>query len=349
MRVLLASLRQTGGISTYTLSVARGLVEAGHDAVLLDETLEFEGADGRLQVEPLPATWRLPHRLLPLEGLKLRARVHRLAREREADVVHVTNSWLAPRHERLILTAWDPIPGPVARMRAARSRGLQPGEEGVFALADAIAARRAAAVVSVTAPVHEAMRRRGRRSELIPCFIEDSAVDEARAGEGRPNDVLIVGMGIDAPRKGLDLAIEATGITRAEVPDARLLIAGDFMDPGARDRLPDFCEPLGPLPAAELRERFRSAGCLLIASRWEEFGYAGLEALAAGTPVACAPLPAFEGISGGGVFMAERSAPELARAIRRALACTAFDFPDECRASVAVPRLVDLYREMMRE
>jgi glycosyltransferase involved in cell wall biosynthesis len=105
--------------------------------------------------------------------------------------------------------------------------------------------------------------------------------------------------------------------------------------------------PAGLRDPGEVGELLASSGCCLISSSWEEFGYSGLEALAAGTPLACPPLPGFEGLASDGIVVAERRDPQsLATAIRRALEVEWFEFPVSCRSSVALPRIERLYREL---
>jgi hypothetical protein len=149
---------------------------------------------------------------------------------------------------------------------------------------------------------------------------------------------------LDLERKGLDLALHAVSLARDTVPDASLILVGDWIDAGRRNSLPDFCEARGRLDPGEVQAAFAVAGCCLIPSLWEEFGYSGIEALATGIPVACTPLPGYEGLSGGGVFRAMTREPaHLAKEMVSALDASSFEFPAECRASVAVPRILNLY------
>lgn len=112
-------------------------------------------------------------------------------------------------------------------------------------------------------------------------------------------------------------------------------------------RLPSHCVALGLCSPEEVSELLGASGCCVISSRWEEFGYSGLEALAAGTPLACTPLPGFEGLGSDGIVVAGRRDPaSLAEAIRTALEIESFDFPVSCRSSVAIPQLEKLYFEL---
>lgn len=342
MRVLIPSLRLDSGIATYTLALARGLAAAGVDVVLLDESGGFEDPSPRIEVVPLRPPRLLPGPIEPTAEWGRIGDVKRIAREREVDGVHATRLGLVPRGEKLVVTIWDPIRSPLGRAQAATERGEPRVSEGIYALVDGLAAVRAKGIVAVTRAIEEAWGRFAP-TELIPPFIDDGTIGPARAE--RSADVIMVAGMLDLERKGLDLGLEAMEIVRAEVPEARLVLVGGWIDDARRAALPAWCEPRGRLSPADLREAFAGAGCCLIPSRWEEFGYAGLEALAAGVPIATAPLPGYEGLSGRGVFTAgTRTAPELAAQVASALAAKDFEFPAECRASTAIPKIIDLQR-----
>lgn len=345
IRILVPSLRGASGIATYTVSLVTGVASEGHEVVLLDETAGFQAEVSGITVVPLHPARRLPYPLEPLADWGLHGKVRRLAREFAVDGIHATRLGLVPRNEKTVITAWDPILSPAGRFRAAPRRGEPRAREAAYAVADAVAARRSGAVVAVTEAVREGFGRIARRCEFIPPFLEDDAIVPPRPN--RPHDIVMVAGALDLPRKGLDLALQAVARVRDAVPGARLILIGDWIDSSRRASLPDFCLAEGPLPTEEVRAAFGAAGCCLVPSLWEEFGYAGLEALAMGTPVACSPLPGYEGLSGGGVFMAKSATPDqLARQAIAALGATEFEFPVECRGSVAIPRIVALQRSV---
>ena len=343
MRVLIPSLRSTSGIDAYAVALAAGLAAAGHKAVVVDERGDYESSDRRITRAALRHPRRLPGPLEPFAEWELQREVRRLAAEREVDGAHAVRPGLAPRGLPAAITVWDPLASPVGRYRAARGRGEHPGTETAYAVVDGFAARRAKAIVAVTEAVRHGYGRYGR-CELIPPFLPDESVQEPIGVRGR--DVVMVAGQLDLERKGLPLALAAMDRVNEARGGARLLLVGDWIDPGRRAALPEFCEATGRLSPSEVRSIFKTAGCCLIPSLWEEFGYAGLEALAARVPVACAPLPAYEGL-GGGVFRAgSRDPADLAAQIEAALDAEPFEFPPQCRASVAIPRLLALYEEV---
>jgi glycosyltransferase involved in cell wall biosynthesis len=339
-----AGRRGRSGIRTYTDALVDGLAALSHEVVVLDETGVAPSQDartGRVRSLPLAPPPGRPAALGPVAGWVRRPEVLRAARELEVDVVHVTHLDLAPRFDRVVVTAWDPVPGPLARYRAARSRGERPLEEAQYALVDAWACRRAAAVVAVTQDVARAVGRSRRPVHWIPPFLPDDAI---RAPLRRSSDVVMVANGLDAPRKGLELALDAVALVRRVRPEVRLTLVGSWVDPRRPDQLPDYCDVTGPLPRQQVLELLPGFGCCVLPSLWEEFGYGALEALGAGVPLACAPGLGFTGLSGGGIFAAGRRQPQaLADQVLLALDVRDFEFPSECRAAHALGRLVDLY------
>jgi len=342
LRVLIPSLRGGSGIATYTIKLAEGLAAAGHEAIVLDEDGGFESPPASVTVLPLQSPPQVRYPFEPAAEWARLGTIKRLAREHEVDGIHATRlGFVSPRERRTVITVWDPIASPVGRFRAARERGEDRSMEAVYGLVDGVAAARAGAVVAVTPAVRDGYRRFGT-CEYIPPFLDDAEIAPSRPS--RSADVVLVAGHLDLARKGLDLAIEAMALVRETVPKARLVLVGGWVDESRRDSLPDFCEPVGRMTPAEVTEAFAAAGCALIPSRWEEFGYSGLEALAAGTPVATSPLPGYQQLSGGGAFAAATRTPAaLAEAIAGALSAGAFEFPAECRASNAIPRILALY------
>jgi glycosyltransferase involved in cell wall biosynthesis len=133
------------------------------------------------------------------------------------------------------------------------------------------------------------------------------------------------------PRKrGLDVLCAAWA--EAAPPAARLVIGGTDRDKGLRwlrrcgVREPDGVEWAGELPRARWLELVGRARLFVNASRWEDFGIAPMEALAAGTPVVTVPTPgSFEALPLVRELRAELVAPgseagALATALRAGLA-----------------------------
>src|SRR5436309_14640216 len=167
MRVLLAGVHGSSGIDTYTRLLATGLARAGHRVLVIDRSSDgFESGGPGVEVARLRAPRNRVRRVVgSLEALPFQRRVRRLALDWGADVVHATHTSIAPpRWPSLVVNVWDPEPSAVARARLARERGLRPWPEAIFAISDALAERRAAALVAVTKTVGEASARRHRRA-----------------------------------------------------------------------------------------------------------------------------------------------------------------------------------------
>ena len=143
------------------------------------------------------------------------------------------------------------------------------------------------------------------RLTIIPCgvdldaftpgtLVERRAARRELAPDGRPT-LLFVGR-LD-PIKGIDLLLESVAAMRRE---ARLIVVGG--DPAGDpevERLRALAAELGigarvdfpgAVPQDALVRYYRAADTLVVASRYESFGLAAVEALACGTPVVAAPV-----------------------------------------------------------
>jgi glycosyltransferase involved in cell wall biosynthesis len=278
-------------------------------------------------------------------GWAFRDQVRQVAEQRQVDVVHVTHQSLTPAFARVVVTAWDPLMSPWARYRAAPERGEKPRVEAAYAVADAVAFRRAAAIIAITSRAAGAARVFRRPVRWIPPFLPDAGVRPPAGGRGQ--NVLLIANGIDSERKGLELAVNAVDDLRTTRPEIRLTLVGTWSNQGRASELPPFCDVRGYVERDRLLEMLPGFGCCVIPSRWEEFGYAGLEALAAGVPLACAPELGIADFAGHGVFVAPRRIPEaLAAAIGQALDADDFEFPRPCRESDALPKIEELYEQL---
>jgi glycosyltransferase involved in cell wall biosynthesis len=138
-----------------------------------------------------------------------------------------------------------------------------------------------------------AVRRAGRKR-----WLADDEADPGRTlvnGSPQPdlNTPLLVFMGRLHPVKRLELAIPALALVRRHSPTARLLLIGDG-DPvyaqGLRDLarshgVEDALVFAGWLNGPDKWQALAAGDTLLIQSEFENFGYAIVEALVAGTPV----------------------------------------------------------------
>jgi glycosyltransferase involved in cell wall biosynthesis len=350
MRILVAgTYGERNGIETYTRHLVSGLGAAGHDVFLADRSPEEAEETAGAQVVRLPRrSWPLWRAIGPLEARRARGALEDAIGRIRPDIVHLTYPELSPRSEApAVMTAWHFMTGIIRRARTSAERGESRGLGALHGAADRAALRRAAAVVATSPIVERALSDGSRRVVRIPPFLPDAMI---RTPQGeRSRACLMVAGSLDDRRKGLDLAIATVRLMRESDESIRLTLVGGWSDPRRASRLPDFCDALGPMPSGALAAVMNRAGCVLVPSVFEEFGYVGLEALAAGTPVACAPLPGFEGLSTDGLRVAaRRDAFELAAAASSALDLEGFEYPDACRASVAIEQIERLYHAISR-
>jgi glycosyltransferase involved in cell wall biosynthesis len=343
----------SGGVEIYTRLLADALLTDGHEVVLLDRSVGHSGeraaqhrALRRVRLPPpAPVAYRLAG---PLETNLLHGRIRRIVASEEPDIFHATHLAFVPRGiKSVVVTAWDPEPRALRRAIAARRRG-QAGlrrarHEFLYGAADAAACRRASSIVAVTREVERALANRYDDVEWIPPFLPDEAV--LPPAPERSHDCVMIANSLDGPRKNLPLAVETMREVRDRFPRARLILVGDWIDETARKALPAFCVASGRIPRDELPALLSRAGCCILPSVWEEFGYVGLEALAAGAPLVCGPgARGFHDLDTNGVIVTRSYDPRaFASAVGEAITLRDFRFPSACRASDAVPRILATY------
>lgn len=149
-------------------------------------------------------------------------------------------------------------------------------------------------------------------------------------------DRYVLYVGTNRPHKNLPRLIEAWArVDGGRHDGCRLLIAGaeDARYPQARRRVQalalETVRFLGPIAEADLPTLYTGARLVVQPSLCEGFGLTVIEAMACGTPVACARVPALEEVSGGAALHFDPASPaEMADAISRGL-------DDELRAQMA--------------
>lgn len=124
-------------------------------------------------------------------------------------------------------------------------------------------------------------------------------------GESRSGAPTILFVGREFERKGGPVLLEAFRRVRAELPDARLLIAGperlDVADAGVVHL--GYLRKSDPAESRRLREAYAEADVFCLPTRHEPFGIAVLEAMFAGLPVVATDVWAIpemveEGVTG---------------------------------------------------
>jgi len=174
-----------------------------------------------------------------------------------------------------------------------------------------------------------------------------------------PGSPSLVSVGRLAHQKGFDLLLDALAMVRRRHPGVHLTIYGDGPD---RDALHDQARKLGVDNAVTFAGFSRNpiphiatADLFVLASRYEGFPNAALEALACGTPAVLTDCPGAnsEIIAPGanGQLAASPSAPAMADAIERAVAeLTSYDrnaITAECRRRYGAPHILGEYERML--
>ncbi|WP_407554128.1 glycosyltransferase family 4 protein [Streptomyces sp. Pv4-95] len=150
---------------------------------------------------------------------------------------------------------------------------------------------------------------------------------DAGSGSGRASTIGFIGR-IDEPRKGLPVLMKALPAILAEVPDARLLVAGRGDEEEAVAALPpemrSRVEFLGMVTDEDKARLLRSVDLYVAPNTGgESFGIILVEAMSAGAPVLASDLDAFAQVldqGEAGELFANEDADALAAAAVRLLA-----------------------------
>jgi len=194
------------------------------------------------------------------------------------------------------------------------------------------AAHRAAGLVTVCAALKDVLMDLGVPGERVRVLRNgvdlelfhpgDRTAARQRLGLDGPT-LLSVGQLIE--RKGHHLVIDAL----RELPEARLLIAGDGPERAALERraralgVADRVRFLGGVPHGQLAEVYRAADVLVLASSREGWANVLLEAMACGTPVVATDIwgtPEVVADPAAGRLVRERTAPAIVAAVSALLA-----------------------------
>jgi phosphatidylinositol alpha-mannosyltransferase len=250
-------------------------------------------------------------------------RIRRLASVFEPDLVHVHEPLTPSTSMLATFAATVPV---VATFHAfaERSRLMEltaPVLRTVY--------RRIAAPVAVSRAAAAFLRR------AIPGEVEvvPNGVDVARfAGPATPPAGLAEGRivlwvhRLD-PQKGFPVAVRAFARLAADLPDVRLVVAGDGHDRDAVGLLSEAdrtrVSMLGPVPNADLPGLLAGAAVFVAPALGQEsFGIALVEAMAAGVPVVASAIPGYDEVVRDGVdglLVPPSDVNALAAALRRVL------------------------------
>ena len=364
---LLVGVHEGGfnGIDTYSEQVAASAVAAGHDVTLaatasaasrLRTGLGLAGVRIlEIDIAP-PGRWaRLAARFWPrLDRRRLeRGLIAALARiGQRFDVVHLNRPGLAPAlrpfARRLVSAAWfyphEPVLRALETWRHTRGgnllrRMVMTLKSFSHYLGDVEGYRASDCVVAPTPSLSAQLRSQGIQAMLCPPPVQVERPHVSAEREGRAVDLkrlLVCSGDLSHPRKNLLLALEALRYLAPRGWRLQLEVIGknpERLQALART-LPEGIDVrfTGPLPAAQVQAHMRSADVFLFPSLYEEWGYAAVEALLCGTPVATFPVYPFPFMLEGGLgaIAGDLSARSLADAVERA-----FELNDRPRLALA--------------
>lgn len=195
---------------------------------------------------------------------------------------------------------------------------------------------------------------------VVPCGVdlerfrpreEDAPPPEMASRGGGP---VLLFVGRFDPMKGMSTLLAAAARLSGRPPAELVMAGGDGPGSPGLERMRGLALELGiadrvrfagPVHHSEMPRYYRAADAVVVASRYESFGLAILEALACGTPVAATPVGvAPEVIRDGvtGCLSSGFGAEELAQAVARTLSLA----PDRLQVRAAVsgfawPRVAD--------
>jgi phosphatidylinositol alpha-mannosyltransferase len=183
------------------------------------------------------------------------------------------------------------------------------------------------------------------RVDLIPNGVATSGLPDRDRVPGR-----ITFVGRDDPRKGLDIALAAFGIIRAEIPAAHLVIVTpDAVAPAEGVILHRGIDDVAKAELLATSEVFVAPN-----RRGESFGLTVAEAMAAGAGCVVSDIPAFAAVVGDAAIKVPADSPgDLAQAVIELLADDAIRGElsrkaIERAADFSIERTVDAYLQMYR-
>jgi glycosyltransferase involved in cell wall biosynthesis len=318
-----------GGLETYVRSLYPALLEARPDLRIS----MFVNALGRELISSEPwgdAVDLVTPALLGLRGTRALGEallLEPLARRRRCDLLHsvAMTAPLRPRLPSVVMVAdvtWLRQPGAVP-----------PATRLLWRTLVIPAARRARRLIAISETArHELAEDFGvplERIDVVPLGPGGVAVAEAtpeselRSRLALRNGPIVLAVSAFLAHKNVARLVDAMPAIRAEVPDAELVLAGNWTP--LRDEIASRSEALGLrdtvsfpgwVDAADLEGLFRAADCFVLPSLREGFGLPVLEAMRRGVPVACSRSSAMPEVAGDAALLFDPESPaEIAQAV----------------------------------
>jgi phosphatidylinositol alpha-mannosyltransferase len=309
-----------GGVQVHVRRLASALRDRGHEVVVLAPTSGPPDEPWVRSVgRPLAVSYAgTVARIAPLAYRRTRAALAALV----PDVVHVHEPLTPSASMFATIASRAPV---VATVHAYldRSRAMEVA---------APLLRRVWAKVAIGVAVSEAAAAflsrslPGAQLDVVPNGVDVAAFQHPEPID-LPDGRRIAWVNRLDPQKGFPITLAALAKIAAEVPDVRLVVAGDGRDRAALGLLTDPVRErvhlLGTIPN-DLVPAVHAASEVFVASAWgqESFGIALVEAMAAGRPVVASDIPGYREVVDHGVeglLVPPRDPEALAAALLRVL------------------------------
>jgi len=316
-----------GGIEALVADLVSGLVDRGHDVVLIGAGKQ--GAPGHyLATFEEPPTERIGE---GMPEVMHTARAARHLRELTVDLVH-DHSLAGPlsaegRTAATIVTAHGPVDGDIGEYYRDLGSGVS-----LVAISDS---------------------QRSQAPDLSWVGVVPNAVDVSSYPFRADKDDFALFLGRCSPEKGVHLAIDA-----ARAAGRRLMLMmklnepaeQEYFDAQVRPRLGPDIEHLGEADNDMKRELLSTARCVLFPIQWEEpFGLVMIEAMACGTPVVALGRGAVPEVVVDGVTGFVRSeADELPAAIEDVERLSPADCREHVERNFDIPVMTSRYEQVYR-
>jgi glycosyltransferase involved in cell wall biosynthesis len=253
-------------------------------------------------------------------------RLRRLIARSEPDVVHAHGL----RAAAAAALAQPRRPGPALLVTVHNAAPPGALSAAVYRALERLAARRADAVLCVSADLAERMRRAGARDVALavvpapPAAAPSAgAVEKARADIAAGGRPLVLAVGRLAPQKGFDLLVEAMIGLRDRDPAPVLAIAGEgsLADQLAAQARASRVGVRFLGPRCDIPALLAAADVAVVPSRWEGQPLIVQEALRAGRPLVASRVGGIPALTGqdGALLVPPGDPGQLAAALRSVL------------------------------
>ena len=290
-----------GGVQVHVRELAERLRARGHAVLILAPARTSRSGDG-LAVVGRPYRVRFQGSVAPIApGPATWVLVGAALRTFEADLVHA--------HEPLtpsvsMAATWRAKAPVVATFHAYADRSrLLSGAAGVLRPVW----RRLAVRIAVSEAARDFVGSRfAGEVRVVPNGVDVQRFASAAPAQGLPPGRTILWVGRLDPQKGLPVALQAVARLGRELPDVRLVVAGDGLDRTAVRDLPDDVREritmLGAIPNERVAPYLAAADAFVSPALGQEsFGMTLVEAMAAGVPVVASDIPGYREVVRDGV------------------------------------------------